>query len=130
MNYVRDFWSWLSIIRLSAKTGCNQCNVFCFLTYWSERQISVEDFYFCCWELVLTSKKVLCLFTAIDITRRKLICVSKITVWWLTNLRIVTNVEITTSSKDWSITRGTEYCMLLLTFLDVGNKWSKVVFVP
>jgi hypothetical protein len=26
--------------------------------------------------------------------------------------------------------RGTADCILLLTLLDVGNKWSKVVFVP
>jgi hypothetical protein len=34
-----------------------------------------------------------------------------------------------TSTKGWSIKRETEDCTLLLTLLDVGNKWSKVVFV-
>jgi hypothetical protein len=78
---------------------------------------------------VLPSKKVPCLFTVIDITRRKLICASKITVGLTTNLRIVINNKIMTSTKDWSIIIVTPDRILLLTLLDVGNKWSKVVFV-
>jgi hypothetical protein len=68
------------------------------------------------------------LFTVIAITRRKLICVSKIAVG-LINLRIVTNEQIMTSTKGWSITRATVDCILFQTLLDVGNKWRKVVLV-
>jgi hypothetical protein len=78
--------------------------------------------------LELTSKKVLCFFTLIDVTRGKLVRASKIAVGMI-NLRIVANTHIITSTKEWSITRGTADCSVLLTLLDVGNKWSKVVFV-
>jgi hypothetical protein len=45
------------------------------------------------------------------------------------DLRIVINNQIMTSTKGWSTTRPTVDCTLFLTLLDVGNKWSKVVFV-
>ena len=62
------------------------------------------------------------------ITRGELIRVAKITMR-LINLRIGTNNQIETFAKDRSITRVADDCFGLMTLLDVGNKWSKVVFV-
>ena len=90
----------------------------------------VKYFYFCRCEVFATSKQRLGLLGAILIPWRRLICVTKVARWTLVAVGIVTDEQITTSTKYCSIVRRmTVDCVVIFTVNDWTFERLHVVWV-
>ena len=78
-------------------------------------------------KLMTSSKKGSGLWSAVDVSWWRLVCVAKVAVWLLIGMRVITDVQIMTSAKAWSVTRMAVNCTL--TFLNRSFKWRYVIFV-
>ena len=80
------------------------------------------------WSKVITSsKKGFGLWSAVVVSCWRLICAAKVGVWLLIGMRVITDVQIMTSAKGWSVTRIAVNCMLMV--LNRSFKRRYVIFV-
>ena len=78
-------------------------------------------------KVTTSSKKGLGLWSAVDVSWWRLVCVAKVAVWLLIGMRLITDAEIRTCTKGWSVTRITENCILMV--LNRSFKRRYVIFV-
>ena len=78
-------------------------------------------------KVITSSKKGIGLWSVIVVSWWRLVCVAKVGVWLLIGTRVITDVQIMTSTKAWSLTRMAANCILM--FLNRRFKRSYVIFV-
>ena len=80
------------------------------------------------WSKVITSsKKRLGLWSAGEVSCRRLVCVAKVAGWLLVGIRVITDVEIMTSTKGCSLNRTAQNCILMV--INRRFKRRYVIFV-
>ena len=77
-------------------------------------------------KLKTSSKKGFGLWSAVDVSWWRLVCVAKVGVWLLIGIRVITDVKIT-STKGWSVTRTPQNWSLMV--LNRSFKRRYVIFV-
>ena len=65
-------------------------------------------------KVITSSKKGLGLWSAVDVSCWRLVCGAKVRAWLLIDMRVITDVQITTFTKMWSVTRMAVNCLLMV----------------
>ena len=79
-------------------------------------------------KVITSSKKGMDLWSVEDVSCWRLVCVAKVGVRLLIGMRVVTDVEIMTSAKGWSVTRMAVNCILVV-LINRSFKRRYVAFV-
>ena len=79
-------------------------------------------------KLMTSSKKGFGLWSAVDVSFWRLVCVAKVGVWMLIGMRVITDEQIMTSAKAWSVTRMAANCILMV-LINRRFKRRYVIFV-
>ena len=74
-------------------------------------------------KLITSSKKGLGLWSVVDVSCWRLVCVAKVGVWLLIGMGVVTDVQIMTSTKGWSPTRMAVNCIFMVS-INRSFKWN------
>ena len=81
------------------------------------------------WSKVITSsKKGFGLLSAADVSCWRLVCVAKVGEWFLIDMGVITDEQIMTSTKPWSVTRIAVNCTLMV-LINRSFKQRYVIFV-
>ena len=78
-------------------------------------------------KVITSSKKRFGLWSAADVSCWRLICVAKVGVWLSIAMRVITDVQVMTWTKGWSVTRIAQNCTLMV--LNRSFKRRYVIFV-
>ena len=122
MIYSSFYWYFLDIFAF-----INFISLSCLDWAFGQRCYLKKHFNFGWCKVITSSKKGLGLLSAVVVSCWRLVCVAKVAVWMLIGMRVITDVQIMTSAKGWSVTRIAANCML--TFLNRRFKRRYVIFV-
>ena len=114
--YFLDIFAFLNCISLSCLDWA--CGQRCYLK---------KHFNFGCCKVITSSKKGLGLLSVVEVSCWRLVCVAKVAVWLLIGMRVITDVQIMTCTKGWSVTRTAQNCILMV--LNRSFKRRYVIFV-
>ena len=79
-------------------------------------------------KLITSSKKGLGLWSVVDVSCWRLVCAAKVGVWLLIGMRVITDEQIMTCTKPWSVTRIAVNCILMV-LINRSFKRRYVIFV-
>ena len=79
-----------------------------------QRCYLIKYFNFIGCKVKTSSKKGAGLWSVEDVSCWRLVCVAKVGVWLLIDMRVVTDVQIITSTKAWSVTRSAVNSILMV----------------
>ena len=123
MIYWCFYWYFLTIFAIF-----NFISLSCLDWAFGQRLYLKKNFNLSWGKLMTSSKKGMGLWSAVDVSCWRLVCAAKVGEWLLIGMRVITDVQITTSTKAWSVTRTAVNCMLMV-LINRSFKRRYVIFV-